>query len=135
MRSLGSSLPPYLVVSLGTNDDPRKVTGVRAAVRTVLTTAGAGRCVVWLNIARPAAFGTTYAGYNRALVLEAAGHSNLRVVDWQRMVRRHPAWLRRDRVHVTAKACKADLKNGGMPDLTARKVGAHPAAAAEEPSS
>jgi hypothetical protein len=39
-----------------------------------------------------------------------------------------------DRVHVTAKACKADLKNGGMPDLTARKIGAHPAAA-EEPSS
>jgi hypothetical protein len=33
-----------------------------------------------------------------------------------------------DRVHVTAKACKADLKNGGTPDLTARKIGAHPAA-------
>ena len=33
-----------------------------------------------------------------------------------------------DRVHVTAKACKADLKAGGMPDLTARQVGAHPAA-------
>jgi hypothetical protein len=32
-------------------------------------------------------------------------------------------------VHVTAKACKADLKNGGMPDLTARMVGAHPAQA------
>jgi hypothetical protein len=39
-----------------------------------------------------------------------------------------------DRVHVTAKACKADLKDGGMPDLTARKVGAHPAATTE-PSS
>jgi hypothetical protein len=39
-----------------------------------------------------------------------------------------------DRVHVTAKACKADLKAGGMPDLTARQVGAHPADAAE-PSS
>ena len=39
-----------------------------------------------------------------------------------------------DRVHVTAKACKADLKAGGMPDLTARHVGAHPAATTE-PSS
>ena len=39
-----------------------------------------------------------------------------------------------DRVHVTAKACKADLKAGGMPDLAARKVGAHPAATTE-PSS
>jgi len=39
-----------------------------------------------------------------------------------------------DRVHVTGKACKADLKNGGTPDLTARQVGAHPAATTE-PSS
>ena len=39
-----------------------------------------------------------------------------------------------DRVHVTAKACKADLKNGGMPDLTARQVGAHPAASSESSS-
>ena len=39
-----------------------------------------------------------------------------------------------DRVHVTGKACKADLKAGGTPDLTARHVGAHPAATTE-PSS
>jgi hypothetical protein len=39
-----------------------------------------------------------------------------------------------DRVHVTAKACKADLNGGGMPDLSARQVGAHPAATTE-PSS
>ena len=39
-----------------------------------------------------------------------------------------------DRVHVTAKACKADLKAGGMPDLAARQVGAHPAPTTE-PSS
>jgi len=35
-----------------------------------------------------------------------------------------------DRVHVTAMVCKADLKNGGTPDLTARQIGAHPAEAA-----
>jgi hypothetical protein len=39
-----------------------------------------------------------------------------------------------DRVHVTAKACKADLNGGGMPDLNARLIGAHPAGATE-PSS
>src|SRR3954470_25076399 len=33
-----------------------------------------------------------------------------------------------DGVHVTAKVCKADLKDGAMPELTGRKVGAHPAA-------
>jgi hypothetical protein len=32
-----------------------------------------------------------------------------------------------DRLLVSAKACKADLANGGMPDLTARKIAAHPA--------
>ena len=32
-----------------------------------------------------------------------------------------------DRLLVTARACKADLANGGMPDLTARKIAAHPA--------
>jgi hypothetical protein len=34
-----------------------------------------------------------------------------------------------DRVHVTAKVCKAALADGTTPDLTARKVGAHPAKA------
>jgi hypothetical protein len=32
-----------------------------------------------------------------------------------------------DRLLVSAKACKADLADGGMPDLTARKIAAHPA--------
>ncbi len=32
-----------------------------------------------------------------------------------------------DRVHVKAKACKVDLKGGGTPDLTARKIDAHAA--------
>jgi hypothetical protein len=32
-----------------------------------------------------------------------------------------------DRVSVKAKACKADLKSGGTPDLAGRKVDAHPA--------
>jgi hypothetical protein len=31
---------------------------------------------------------------------------------------------------VTAKVCKADLKDAATPDLTARKIGAHPAEAA-----
>jgi len=39
-----------------------------------------------------------------------------------------------DRVHVTAKVCKADLKDGGLPELMARQVGAH-APDAEEPTS
>jgi hypothetical protein len=39
-----------------------------------------------------------------------------------------------DRVSVKARVCKADLKDGATPDLTARKLDAHPAAT-EEPAS
>ena len=39
-----------------------------------------------------------------------------------------------DRVRVTAKACKADLRAGGTPDLTARHVKAKAAAAPEAPA-
>ncbi len=37
-----------------------------------------------------------------------------------------------DRLLVTAKVCRADLKNGAMPDLTARRVLAHPAKAKQQ---
>ena len=40
-----------------------------------------------------------------------------------------------DLVKVHAKACKAELRNGGTPDLTARHVKAHPARAATAPGS
>jgi hypothetical protein len=70
---------------------------------------------------------------------KAAGTATI-LVDAKTRVRRQGAknlgaLAPSDRVHVTAKECKADLKNGGMPELTARKVGAHPATAPEEPGS
>ena len=70
---------------------------------------------------------------------KAAGTATI-LVDAKTRVRRHGAktlgvLAPNDRVHVTAKACKADLKSGGTPDLTARKIGAHPVAAPTQPSS
>jgi hypothetical protein len=70
---------------------------------------------------------------------KAAGTATI-LVDAKTRVRRQGAktlgaLAPNDRVHVTAKACKADLKNGGTPDLTARKIGAHPVAAPTQPSS
>ena len=70
---------------------------------------------------------------------KAAGTATI-LVDAETRVRRQGAktlgaLAPNDRVHVTAKACKADLKNGGTPDLTARKIGAHPVAAPTQPSS
>lgn len=101
------SLPPVLVVSAGTNDDPRLVSTFARAVSTVLRVAGARRCVVWPTIVRPPAVGATYDGLNRALVRAASTHRNLVLVRWDAMVRRHPGWLAPDGVHVGVEGYRA----------------------------
>jgi hypothetical protein len=95
-----SSLPRVLVVSAGTNDDPRIVATFWRSVRHVVARAGPRRCVVWPNIVRPEAVGASYTGLNAALARLAARHRNLVLVDWVGLVRRHPSWLSPDGVHV-----------------------------------
>jgi hypothetical protein len=102
MRAYGRGLPRVIHVSLGTNDDPRSLSGFRAASRDVMAVAGPRRCVVWANIVRPPVAGASYAGYNRVLAQESKPRKNLRVVDWARMVRENPHWLAGDGVHVSA---------------------------------
>jgi lysophospholipase L1-like esterase len=101
------SLPSVLVVSVGTNDDPRIVSTFWRAVSDIVRAAGSDRCVVWPTIARPPAVGASYDGMNRALARIAARHSNLVLVGWVRMVRRHPGWLSRDGVHVSVAGYRA----------------------------
>jgi lysophospholipase L1-like esterase len=110
MRSYGTSLPRVIHVSLGTNDDPSQVAGFRAAIDEVMEVAGERRCVVWANVVRPPVAGKSYAGYNRALLRASRERDNLRVVNWARMVRRHPDWLARDGVHVSAEGYRARAK-------------------------
>jgi hypothetical protein len=102
MRAYGRGLPRVIHVSLGTNDDPRSLSGFRAAIREVMAVAGPRRCVVWANIVRPPVAGASYAGYNRVLAEESRPRENLRVVNWARMVRANPHWLAGDGVHVSA---------------------------------
>ena len=102
-----TSLPPVLVVSAGTNDDPRIVSTFIRAVSGVLGVAGRDRCVVWPTIVRPAAVGATYDGLNGALARAARRNANLVLVDWVGIVRRHPAWLTDDGVHVTVAGYRA----------------------------
>ena len=102
-----SSLPPALVVSAGTNDDPRIVSTFWRVVSAIVAAAGPSRCVVWPTIVRPPAVGATYDGFNRALEHVAAHHRNLVLVDWVGMVRSHPWWLSRDGVHVSAAGYRA----------------------------
>jgi lysophospholipase L1-like esterase len=101
-----ASLPAVLVVSVGTNDDPRMVSVFSRALSSVLRAAGPGRCVVWPTIARPPA-GASYDRFNRSLERAASRNRNLVLVDWVGLVRRNPAWLRSDGVHVSAAGYRA----------------------------
>jgi lysophospholipase L1-like esterase len=95
-------LPRMIVMSLGTNDDPGAVDTFRSAVRAAIHIAGRDRCVVWVNIVRPAVGGHSYAGYNRVLAEENRSHRTLRVVKWTHIVRAHSLPLSSDGVHPTA---------------------------------
>jgi lysophospholipase L1-like esterase len=101
------TLPPVVLVSAGSNDDPRIVSTFVHAVTSILDAAGPERCVVWPTIVRPPAVGSTYDGFNRALRRAAARHPNLVLVDWVGMVRRHPRWLAPDGVHAGALGYRA----------------------------
>jgi lysophospholipase L1-like esterase len=100
------ALPRVLVVSAGTNDDPRVVPVFSRAVSGILRAAGSGRCVVWPTIVRPPE-GASFARLNRVLHRAAARNANLVLVDWVGMVRRHPTWLARDGVHAGAAGYRA----------------------------
>jgi lysophospholipase L1-like esterase len=101
------SLPSVLVVSAGTNDDPRIVSTFWRAVSDIVRAAGSDRCVVWSTIARPPAVGASYDAMNRALGQIAERRANLVLVDWRKMVRRHPGWLSRDGIHVSVAGYRA----------------------------
>lgn len=107
LRAEAPRLEQVVVISLGTNDDPRQVSEFKTGLRQILAIAGPARCVVWTNIVRPPAAGASYDGYNRALAAAAATHRNLLIVDWHALVAGHPVWLRADGVHATAAGYKA----------------------------
>jgi hypothetical protein len=107
MRRYGDRLPRVIHASIGTNDDPRDVDGFRAAIQAVMKVAGDGRCVVWANIVRPPYAGVSYGGYNRTLADQDTRRDNLLVLNWKRMVHRHPEWLAGDGVHVSAEGYAA----------------------------
>jgi lysophospholipase L1-like esterase len=100
-------LPQVLVVSAGTNDDPRIVSTFSRSVARVVAAAGGERCVVWPTIVRPPAVGASYERLNEALRRAATRSRNLVIVDWVGLLRRHPRWLARDGVHVSMSGYQA----------------------------
>lgn len=106
LRRMGNA-PPVVVMSLGTNDDPRATAAFQGAVRQTMKIVGRSGCVVWPNIVRPPVGGASYAGYNSILAKESQERRNLRVVEWTRIVAKHPGWLANDGVHVNATGYQA----------------------------
>ena len=101
-------LPPapfVAVLGLFTNDDPRNLPALDAAVRrSVQRVAAAGGCAVWLTIARPKVRGVSYRAVNErllALAEDPALSGALVVADWAEAVRGRRGWMRKDRVHPT----------------------------------
>lgn len=99
--------PRALAFSLFTNDDPRTVDSLEAAVRTSLDRLRRRDCALWATIVRPDLAGVSYGTANARLRELAAQDSRLRIVDWARAVRRNRAWLGDDRVHPTAEGYAA----------------------------
>jgi hypothetical protein len=100
LRGYGRRLPRVIHMSLGTADDPSRVSYFRRSVRAVMRVAGRHRCVVWTNIWRPVPAGPSFDGYNAELAEEGRNRPNLLVVDWAAMVAANPQWLKPDQVHV-----------------------------------
>jgi lysophospholipase L1-like esterase len=107
IRARGSALEHVVVVDLGTNDDPSRVSSFTKDVRAILNAAGSDRCVIWSTIHRPPYHGISWEGYNKALRRLAGTHDNLRVFEWAALARAHPAWFGKDGVHPNATGYKA----------------------------
>ena len=89
----GTPIQPGTVYafSLFTNDDPRSVSALDAAVRQSVQRGG---CAVWATIVRPPVGGVSYDAANRRLRSLAAGlGGKLQLVDWAAAVAAHPQWV------------------------------------------
>ena len=104
LEAAGSSLAPYVVVSLGTNDPASAVASFRAGVRRAVGLVGPRRCLVWATIHRD---GGAYAAFNAVLRAEAKLNRNVRVVEWAAMIDVHPEWLAPDGIHGTPDGYRA----------------------------
>jgi hypothetical protein len=91
-----------LAFSLYTNDDPRNVRALRAAIKTSLDRAGPRGCVVWATIFRGPIAGQTYDAANALMRRMArAEPRRMRLVDWATKARQEPALIGPDGIHPT----------------------------------
>jgi hypothetical protein len=91
-----------LAFSLYTNDDPRNVPALRAAIRTSLDRAGPRGCVIWATIFRAPINGNSYDAANAVIRRMARSEPRrMRLVDWATTAREEPALIGPDGIHPT----------------------------------
>lgn len=118
LQSAGT-LPPNLVVQLGTNDT--NVTTFTANIHSIINLPGVKR-VLWVNISRPSLGGTTDNELNDALNSVASSSSKLSIIDWKHAVTSGRVHLG-DKIHpATAKGYeyRAKLINNALGGTIAR---------------
>ena len=92
--------PAILAISLFTNDHPRNVEALEAAVRA--TAARPGGCAVWATIVAPPFEGVSHDRANALLRRLARDPAlELELVDWERAVERDPGLMSDDEVHAS----------------------------------
>lgn len=94
-----------LAIGLFTNDGPRNLAALEAAVRRSVALAGPSGCALWATIQRPPLAGVSYDAANRLLERLAddpALSGRLELVPWARAVGARPEWLAGDQVHATS---------------------------------
>lgn len=92
--------PAILAISLFTNDDPRNVAALEAAVRA--TASRPGGCAVWATIAAPPLDGVSHDAANARLRRLARDPGlELELVDWAQEVEREPSLMSDDEVHAS----------------------------------
>ena len=95
--------PVVLAFSLFTNDSPRNVPALDAAVRASVKRAGSG-CAIWATIVRPPQGGVSYKAANqdlRRLERDPSIGGRLLVVPWAETVAANPRLVGSDGVHAT----------------------------------
>ena len=101
------SEPTALAVSLFTNDDPRNVDALEAAVRATVDAVAPDGCAIWATIVRPPYAGVSYRAANARLVALDAELEDLEVVPWAEQVAASPELLAGDGVHATPQGYQA----------------------------
>jgi hypothetical protein len=103
IRHEGSALGSVVVISVGYNDPEKLYAGNIESTLLALRRAHVRR-VLWLTLR---ATRHPYLTMNADIREAATHHPELRVVDWNRYSRSHPAWFQRDGLHLSIAGASA----------------------------